>query len=378
MRVDFNVPIENNAVQDNSRIRAALDTITYLIDQNAKVILLTHLGRPKSEANARYRVDPIAFELQNLLGKPVHKLNNTIGIDIENHISDEMSGGDVVLLENVRFYKGEKDNDPEFGNALARLADAYINDAFGTSHRAHASTTGVTAHLPSAAGLLLSKEIRILDQFLAQPQSPYWAIIGGAKLTDKIGVIKNLIDKIDGLIIGGGAAFTFLKANGHSIGRSLVDESMLKILPGLLQDISDNGVELILPTDLVAASELSPTTEAYVVPAAEIPDDLMGLDIGPDSIDLFASKLRSARSLLWAGPLGAFEVPPFHNGSFKVSQVLSELPNADILIGGGDTTSCFNESGTLAGANIHFSTGGGAMLEYISGNTLPAIEALKA
>ena len=376
VRVDFNVPIEDGVVLDNTRIQAALPTIRYLIERSAKVILLTHLGRPKGQSHERFRVDPIAKELSRLLERPVGKLNTAVGPEVETHINNEMSGGDVVLLENIRFYRGEKDNDPDFCKALARMGDAYINDAFGTAHRAHASTTGIAERLPSAAGLLLEKEIAKLDHFIENPPRPYWAIIGGAKLADKVGVIKRLAGVVDGILIGGGAAFTFLKHRGKSIGNSLVDPATLEVMPEIEDRISKNSVEVVLPSDVIAAADLVPNAETSIEAADQIPSHLMGLDIGPNSIELFESKIADAKSVLWAGPLGAYEVPPFHIGSFKIADALSSQQNAQILIGGGDTTACFNESGHERTPNIYFSTGGGAMLEYISGKSLPAIEAL--
>jgi len=377
VRVDFNVPISDGVVTDDTRIRACLPTIRELIGRNAKVILISHLGRPQGTPEARYRVDPIVPALEKLIDRPVAKLDQCIGLGVEEHINSEMGPGDVVLLENVRFYHGEKDNDPEFARSLARVADCFVNDAFGTAHRAHASTYGVTEFLPAAAGYLLAKELTNLDRYMRNPIRPYWVIVGGAKLSDKIGVLKHLMDKVDGILVGGGAAFPFLYAQGHQIGNSILDRTILDDIPHLLELSKKSNVELVLPKDVIAASELKPHVSTKQVSAHKIPQELMGLDLGAESVEMFKSKIREAQSLLWAGPLGAFEVPPFQEGSFEICHQISAATDTRTLIGGGDTVSCFKSSGSTITPNIYLSTGGGALLEYMSGKELPAIEALR-
>jgi phosphoglycerate kinase len=376
VRVDFNVPIKDGIVDDDTRIKAAIPTIEYLLKRNSKIILMSHLGRPKGEIDESLRMRPVGEHLSRLLNQPVTLLSDCIGSHV-NQTVHSMDSGEIVLLENLRFHSGEKENDPNFARSLADLADLFINDAFGTAHRAHASTTGVAGLLPSAAGLLLQREIEILDGMLESPKRPYWALIGGAKVADKISVLKNLISRVDGIMIGGGAAFTFLHAAGKSIGKSLLDNTILHEIPEMLKIAEQRGVEFLLPRDVVVASSLEDGVSTSVVSVDEIPADQIGLDIGPKTVEMFADKIAQTGSLLWAGPLGAFENPLFAKGSFDIAKAISGFTTTFALIGGGDTASCFVHSKALQTPNIHISTGGGATLAYLSGKELPALQALK-
>ncbi|NLY30534.1 MAG: phosphoglycerate kinase [Firmicutes bacterium] len=374
VRVDFNVPMdENQNITDDKRIRAALPTIQYLIDQGARVILASHLGRPKDKPEDKFRMDPVAKRLAELLGKEVAKVDDCIGPEVEKAVS-ELKDGDVLLLENVRFYPGEKKNDPEFAKSLASLAEIYVNDAFGAAHRAHASTAGVAQYLPAAAGFLLQKEIEVMGKALEDPERPFVAILGGAKVADKIGVIKNLLEKVDTLIIGGGMAYTFLKAQGHEIGTSLLDADSLELAKELMETAKERGVKFLLPVDIVIADRFAADAAYEVVPADGMRADWMGMDIGPKTVELFSQEIKSAKTVVWNGPMGVFEMPNFAKGTQAIAQVMADS-DALTIIGGGDSAAAVDQAG-LADKLSHVSTGGGASLEFLEGKALPGVEAL--
>jgi len=371
VRCDFNVPLdENRNITDDRRIRAALPTIKYLLEHGAAVILCSHLGRPKGKVVEELRLDPVAARLEELLGVPVKKLDDCIGPEVEKAVK-EMRPGDVILLENLRFHPEERKNDPEFAKKLASLADVYVNDAFGTAHRAHASTAGVAAYLPAVAGFLLEKEIAFLGGELENPKRPFVAILGGAKISDKIGVIENLLSKADTLLIGGGMANTFLKAKGYEMGDSLVEESSLSLAEGLMKKAGD---KLVLPVDVVVADAFSAEANKKVVPADGVEPGWRVLDIGPKTVELFASKIKGAGTVVWNGPMGVFELDPFAEGTFAIARVLAES-GATTIIGGGDSAAAVEKAG-LADKMTHISTGGGASLEFLEGKELPGIAAL--
>lgn len=376
VRVDFNVPLHHGRVADDSRIEAAIPTIRELIRRRAKIILISHLGRPKDEPADELRLTPVAERLAQLLKHPVKKLDVCIGSEVEAEINT-MRPGDVLLLENLRFYPGEKKNDPMFVSALAELGDFYVDDAFGVVHRAHASTVGVAERLPSAAGLHLESEIDALDKVLKDPSRPYWVMVGGAKLSDKIGVLVDLLPHVNGFMLGGGIVFTFFKALGKSVGTSILDESLLSEAKDFLVAAQRQGVEVILPVDIVVAPKLEPKIRTRIVSMDAIPNDQQGLDIGPETVKLFKEKIQYAKTLLWSGPLGAFETPPFGTGTFQIAHAIAESPGTFALIGGGDTASALKNSGVTQVKNMHISTGGGATLEYLTGKKLPALEVLQ-
>ena len=375
VRCDFNVPMdENKNITDNRRIVAALPTIKYLLEQNCKVVLCSHLGRPKGEFNLKYSLKPVAEELSKLLNKDVKLAKDVIG-ESAKELTSNMKEGDIVLLENVRFHKEEEQNDPEYSKALASMAEIYVNDAFGTAHRAHSSTTGVEDYLPAVSGFLIEKELEFLGGALENPKHPFVAILGGAKVSDKIGVIENLLDKVDTLIIGGGMAYTFYKAQGHHIGTSICEEDKLDLAKSILEKAQEKGVKLLLPVDNHVSSEYSNNGEDKIVDSTEIPDGFMGLDIGPKTIEKFEEAVKDAKTVVWNGPLGVCEFDKFATGTKAVATMLSKI-EATTIIGGGDSAAAIEKLG-LADKMTHISTGGGASLEFLEGKTLPGIACLQ-
>lgn len=373
VRVDFNVPLENGEITDDARIEAALPTIQFLMVAKAKIILCSHLGRPKGEVKEELRMDPVAKRLADLLQKEVTKVDDCIGSEPEEAIN-KMEAGDILLLENTRFHAGEKKNDPEFAKALAANGDYFVLDAFGAAHRAHASTAGVTEYLPSCAGFLILREIEALGKAINNPDKPFTAIIGGAKVSDKIGVIENLLDKVDNLIIGGGMANTFLRAKGYETGKSLVEEDKVDMAKELLQKSEEKGVEMVLPIDLVVASKFKADADSKIVKADEIPADWQALDVGPESVELFSNVIKDSKTVVWNGPMGVFEMDKFAEGTFGVAKALAES-DAISIIGGGDSASAVDKA-RVKSKMTHVSTGGGASLTFLEGKELPAIAAL--
>ena len=374
VRCDFNVPQdENGNITDDRRIREALKTIKYLLDNNAKVILTSHLGRPKGEFNPKYSLKPIAARLSELLGKEVKIAEDVVGESAQK-LASELADGEAILLENVRYHAEEEKNDPEFSKKLASLAEVYVNDAFGTAHRAHASTAGVADYLPAVCGYLIKKEIEVMGGALTEPVRPFVAILGGKKVSDKISVIENLIDKVDTLIIGGGMAYTFFKAKGYEVGKSICELDKVDLAKELLAKAEAKGVKLLLPIDNMVATEFSNDAERKVVPSNEIPADWEGLDIGPATVEMFAEELKSAKTVVWNGPMGVFELDNFAVGTNKIAEVLADI-EATTIIGGGDSAAAA-EKGGFADKMTHISTGGGASLEFLEGKTLPGIACL--
>ena len=375
VRCDFNVPMdEEKNITDNRRIVAALPTIQYLLDNNCRVILCSHLGRPKGEVNPKYSLAPIAKEISRLLGKEVKLAKDVVGQDAIS-LAENLKEGEVMLLENVRFEAGEEKNDEELSKKFASLAELYVNDAFGTAHRAHSSTTGVASFLPAVSGFLIEKELKFLGGALENPERPFVAILGGAKVSDKIGVIDKLIKKVDTLIIGGGMAYTFFKSMGYEVGNSLCEMDKLDLAKSLMEKAENKGVKFMLPIDNRVGKEFNPDTESKVVKSTEIPADWEGLDIGPETVKLYEEELKKAKTVLWNGPLGAFEMSQFAVGTNEIARILSGV-EATTIVGGGDSAAAVEKAG-LADKFTHISTGGGASLEFLEGKKLPGIEALQ-
>lgn len=376
VRCDFNVPLdENGNITDNRRIVGALDTIKYLLEQNAKIILVSHLGRPKGQVKPEFSLAPVARELSRLLGKDVKLAKDIIGESAKS-LTSNMKDGDIVLLENVRFDAREEKNDLEFAKELASMAEIYVNDAFGTAHRAHSSTAGIAEYLPAVSGFLMEKELNFLGTALENPQRPFVAILGGAKVSDKIAVIDNLLGKVDSLIIGGAMANTFIKAMGYNVGKSLCEDDKLDLAKELMEKAKLKGVKLILPIDAKLGKEFNKDTESQIVDIANVPDDWSIFDVGPKTIDLYKSELENAKTIVWNGPVGLFEFDQFAIGTNSVASILASLNNAITIIGGGDSAAAVEKSG-LAGKMTHISTGGGASLEFLEGKKLPGVECLQ-
>ena len=373
VRCDFNVPLKDGVITNDKRIVAALPTVRYLAENGAKVILCSHLGRPKGQWLPEFSLAPVAARLSELLGKPVRMSKDVIGEDAKN-ISKTLQNGEVALLENVRYYKEETDNDPAFAKALASLADLFVNDAFGTAHRAHASTAGVADYIPAVCGFLIEKEISVMGKALDEPKRPFVAVLGGAKVSDKIGVITNLLDKVDTLIVGGAMAYTFIKADGYDVGNSLCEYDKLELAAEILERSVEKGVRFLMPIDHIATTAFAEDAEAVSVEERNLPDGMMGMDIGPKTVKLFSEAVAGAGTVIWNGPMGVFEYPQFANGTLSVAKAIADS-GAVSIIGGGDSVAAVTKLG-FADKMTHISTGGGASLEFLEGKDLPGIAVL--
>lgn len=375
MRVDFNVPLDKEGnITDDTRIRAALQSIQYVLEQDTKLILMSHLGRPKGQVKEELRLTPVGARLSELLGKEVIQCKDSIGEETKKIVSG-MQTGDVVLLENLRFHKEEEENDPEFAKALAEYADIYVNDAFGTAHRAHASTEGITHSLPAVGGFLIEKEIEFLGRLVFQPEHPYVAIIGGAKVSTKIGVLEKLIEKVDVMIIGGGMCYTFLKAKGFEVGNSLVETEKVNLAFELIKKADERGIQFILPLDHIVAEKVDESAKIRTVDTNAIPSDMIGLDIGPKTIRVLKKEVKKGKTILWNGPMGVFEIAKFAKGTNQLAKMLASCSGMTV-VGGGDSVAAVNKIG-VAEKIDHVSTGGGASLEFLEGKELPGIKALQ-
>lgn len=374
-RCDFNVPLKDGKITDDTRIRASLPTIEYLVENGAAVVLMSHLGRPKGKADPEFSLKPVADRLSECLGRPVKFAESDVVVDDDvRKAVDELGPGEIALLQNVRYRAEETENDPDFSRDLSEIGDVFVQDAFGTSHRAHSSTTGIAEYLPAVSGFLIEKELKFLGQAVEDPDRPFAAIMGGAKVADKIPVIVNLLDKVDILLIGGGMAYTFLKAKGHEIGTSILDEEGLKLISEIFEKADKNGVRILLPVDVVAASEFKEDAMHDTFDVDSIPDDMMGMDIGEKTISLYTEELSKAKTVVWNGPMGVFEMEPFAVGTKAIAECLAEL-DATTVIGGGDSAAAVTSFG-LADSMTHISTGGGASLEFLEGKELPGIACL--
>lgn len=377
VRCDFNVPMDKQGnITDDIRIRAAMPTVEYILNNGGSVILMSHLGRPNGVADPKYTLKPIAKRIAELLEREVKFADDDMVVgNSTKELASGLKAGEVLLLQNVRYRKEEEENDEIFSRQLASLGDIYVNDAFGTAHRAHASTTGIATFLSSAMGYLIQKEVGFIGKALEAPERPFVAILGGSKVSDKIGVIENLIDKVDILIIGGGMAYTFFKAKGYGVGNSLLEVDKVELAASLMKKAKDKNVELILPIDTVVGREFAPDTEHFTVDSNNIPDDMMGLDVGEKTRELFIQKIKDAKTVIWNGPLGVFEMPAFANGTLEIAKALANS-DAITIIGGGDSAAAVEKFG-LADKMTHISTGGGASLEFLEGKILPGVDALE-